>query len=460
MTGNNPKNNNTIRAATKKKNKKVAKRAAPPDGRDHAMIWLRYPGDADDVATIKNYLTSNDPDMPGRPNYGDYKEVKAQSWDGNGGGDWVVLFFVPNMKLCHIADLKGMTLEVADAYGIYSNNMHGPPPEPDDDDSNDSDDSSTKRSNIQRRDVFEISTPFWELSQIEVGPGEKWDAEWRPGRENSRDVGHDMYYAADESFGAGQTIFVLEDDFWDQNPEFSDDFFINGEPFSRPAIRRLPEFDWGGDQFNAPPSVSHGTPVISKVTGWQLGMAKRADVIVVTDRRSPPADGYNQIHERHIEGWIRVYNEVKRIYAADPSQRGKVIASWSYVNTRATHFAVIRPIFVRRLCKCYPLFPSSTFSCQSHHGLNADGLQLNRRDSQSPRGPGCDHHHDRPQQSCRAGRRLHRPPAPLCRPRIRGRENDREHGGRRRRRRHGTARRAQSVRRLAGHGPGIPAVSG
>ncbi|KAK4118088.1 hypothetical protein N657DRAFT_557527, partial [Parathielavia appendiculata] len=114
-----------------------------------------------------------------------------------------------------------------------------------------------------------------------------------------------------------------------------------------PAIRRLPEFDWGGDQFNAPPSVSHGTPVISKVTGWQLGMAKRANVIVVTDRRSPPADGYNLILERHIEGWIRVHNEVKRIYAADPSQRGKIIASWSHSLTRATHFAVIRPIFAR-----------------------------------------------------------------------------------------------------------------
>lgn len=330
----------------------------PLAGRDHAMIWGRFPGDPDSSAVIRNFLRNNenDPDMPNRPNYGDFKEVKANG-AGDDGSDWTVLFFVQNMKDCHLAQLKRNKFVVAEAYGIYDNNQNGNSDSQKGIDSDgDGSEDDGARTRIQRREVMQFGPEeSWELSQISVAPGESWESTWS---QNMVNGGHKMTYDADESFGQGQTIFVLEDEVPPQHPEFKQDFFLKSEPMSRPKMRALPEFEWdtvqGATTFNGKSNIKHSIGVASKAAGWRLGLAKKAQIIIVHDRSGLPADPNNMLWERHLEKWVRVYNEVKRMYASDASQRGKIIVTTSYGFVEEIHAKTMRYTMMRRWRK-YPL---------------------------------------------------------------------------------------------------------
>jgi hypothetical protein len=57
------------------------------------------------------------------------------------------------------------------------------------------------------------------------------------------------------------------------------------------------------------------------------------------------------IWERFLEKWLRVYNEVKRLYASDTSQQGKIIITTSYGFDTEMHKRVVGRTFIMRLCK-------------------------------------------------------------------------------------------------------------
>jgi hypothetical protein len=338
------------------------KKAPPLDGRDHVMIWPMYPDKPRSVDAIRQYLRdeARNPNMPNRPSYGDFKEVKATG-AGDDGGDWTALFFVHNMQRCHMEQLEEDLEDlIEDIYGIYernkgSNYFHDGRTILNRDSGVDAHDSPAI-ARMQRREVL-LHGPqkYWELSQINVGPGMAWDDSWK--QDPPSPPGHEMYYQADESFGLGQTIFVLEDDVEMSNPEFRDIFHFGSESISRERIRFLPEFDWGDQIHEGGSYLEHGTQVMSKLTGWELGLAKRAKIIVVKEYSNLPADPYNMIWERHLENWLRVYDEVRRIYTIDPSQRGKIIICTAFGFLEQIHDDVIRRAMVKRWCK-YPLFPS------------------------------------------------------------------------------------------------------
>ncbi|KAK0732417.1 hypothetical protein B0T21DRAFT_291610, partial [Apiosordaria backusii] len=159
-----------------------------------------------------------------------------------------------------------------------------------------------------------------------------------------------MYYTADDSFGKGQTVFIVEELLWDNHPELVNTW----QGYERPAIRKLPEFEWSkSDRFYASEKAKeagylHGTGITSKVVGWQLGLAKKAQVILVPGHYYLATDLWNTIWEQYLEKFIRIYHEVKRLYAEDPSQRGKVIVSMSVAFMDHQSAAVMKPIYIKR----------------------------------------------------------------------------------------------------------------
>lgn len=329
---------------------------------------MRYPEEEESVGRIRAFLEGqdNNPDLPEHKTYGYYKQVVANVADES-GADWVILFFVERMKTCHIKAVQRMKYDVAEAYGIYDNNQKAA-----DWADGGSDSNGIARKTVRKRQrsqmlgpphpMFNFPTPklmgdpneatrigprrYWELSQVAVAPGEKWDSIWQKDM-----TWHKMWYDAHESFSEGQTIFILEDGYWSKGPDLWDER-DNILPYRlrRPPIRSLPEFEWTKiPQLSSPPDLQHGTGMVSRAVGWELGLAKKAQVVVVTGETSAPADGLNTIYERHLERWARIYNEVKALYKADPSQRGKIIVSCSHIYIDRMDNRAIKLIMVRRL---------------------------------------------------------------------------------------------------------------
>lgn len=331
--------NATWTAETRNRRAKVGPRQnnPPPAGYDHAIIWVRNMDDHRAVQAIRMYLTdpANDPGIPGRPTYSDFKEVKAYGAAAD-GGDWTLFFFVPWMRTCHIQFLSTQ-IEVADAYGIYWKNVaHAsaavPPVQP-----------------KQRRELMNFKNhPDWVLSQISVPPGEKWEDKW----DTSGSRLFAMSFDLDDSFGQGQTVYILEDGADYSHEEFQMERIIYGKQFQRPGIQELPLFDWGVGPWNPlSVNVDHGTGVASKVVGWHLGLAKRAQLIIAKTGITSVYQDHYVLWEQSLEVFVRVYNQVKSTYAADPSQRGKIIISCSI----AFHGILERQLgrmATDRLCKC------------------------------------------------------------------------------------------------------------
>ncbi|KAI9148707.1 glucan 1,3-beta-glucosidase precursor [Paramyrothecium foliicola] len=300
----------------------LARRSPPQQGRDHYMFWMKNPASGG-VNDVKAWLRGTETDATNRPKYDDFKEVVAKGWEGNSDG--TLLIFVRNMQECHAKQLnEAHGDKITDSYGIYRRNQDTrgrsakvivP-------------DSPVKRQ--QQRRVVIDHDPYqsWEIPAISVPPGRKWPGTWNRADKNNQA----MSYQADSSFGKGQTIFVLEDDYVKTNSEFRPFVFfedVNGDDVDvgRPDIVRLDPFDWGGEQFDAPSELLHGTGVLSKVTGWELGMAKAANLVVVRNYMGDPEDHFNRIVERHLQIWVKVLNDVKELYRRDPSQRGRVVAT-------------------------------------------------------------------------------------------------------------------------------------
>jgi len=73
--------------------------------------------------------------------------------------------------------------------------------------------------------------------------------------------------------------------------------------------------------------LEHGTKVLSKIWGKQLGIAKRAQIVLVENYSLPPAVKANWIQERHLEALVRVIDDV---YEHSPENIGKVIINMSF----------------------------------------------------------------------------------------------------------------------------------
>ncbi|KAF6813167.1 glucan 1,3-beta-glucosidase, partial [Colletotrichum musicola] len=331
---------NASRNVTERSSRVIQKRAdePPPAGRDHALIWLWSPENEDEVNTVIQHITDyNSAGESYTPKLVTAKDAWSgaadNAWDENAQrSDWTPLIVVPNMQLCHMEELlDNVPSMILDIYGIYDRNKNGPPPPPPDSDDDSDRLPSTGSPQTLRKDKRDIEDFYgmgWELSQIAIAPGDPWDIEWQPGS-----GGTGMPYFADSSFGAGQIVYILEDDILDSHVEFDDDWSDQFAPdtfYNRGPIVKIPEFDWGLPNSNGPANVEHGTGVASKAVGWYLGMAKRAQLVVVQDRSLEPADPNNKIWQRRLEIWVRVYNDVRRRYAQDPSVRGKIVISASF----------------------------------------------------------------------------------------------------------------------------------
>ncbi|KAK4202936.1 glucan 1,3-beta-glucosidase, partial [Triangularia verruculosa] len=312
----------------------------PKVGHDHAMIWPENPGDSEEVGKITDWLkatTGGD----GRGTYGDYKELRANGF-GDDGSDWVIVIFVEDMLKCHIDALRDkFRWEIHCIYGIYKRNSEtfGVPVVNFDakKETNarqghakqgNATESASKRSQIQRRNSKMLQSEYWELSQISVAPGESWFASLQSEWPDT------MYYPVQDSFGEGQTVFIAENGLWNKHSELRN----NWEGYSRPPITYLPGLEWGKDDlFRSDPrsedyiyDLSHGTGVTSKVVGWELGLAKKAQVVLAGTEYAYARDWLNNIYEREMEKVVRVYNKVKQDYAEDLSRRGTYIFMTTY----------------------------------------------------------------------------------------------------------------------------------
>lgn len=318
----------------------------PPADRDHFLFWMMEPGNEGAVNRVIQYINSYNNPADGTPRefYTPKRVTAEDAWSGSPDNDfdenaqrsdWTPLIFVPNMRFCHVGELlDAHGVEILESYGLYDRNENGPP---DSDDERRPSNRALQTARETKRDIFDWDGMGWELSQISVAPGERWDVGWQVGT-----VGAGMPYFADDSFGVGQLIYILESDILDDHEEF--DVSWNG--YTGVPVFKLPEFDWGLPSADGPVDLDHGTGVASKAGGWFLGMAKRAQLIIVKDRTGDPADINNKIPPRWMEMWVRVYNDVRRRYAENPNLRGKVVVSisdgWSW------HDPKVPPLMVSR----------------------------------------------------------------------------------------------------------------
>ncbi|KAH7302825.1 hypothetical protein B0I35DRAFT_485623 [Stachybotrys elegans] len=288
-------------------------RAPPSPGRDHVMIWPRDAGNRAHVETIKSWLQNYPTQQAGRQYYDDFVEVNARGAADN-GDDWIPILYVHDMASLHFIDLLNCLGDLMLAYGENEWTTFRKKPN----------DGIAIFGAKERRAVLHV-TPFesWEIPQISVPPGEKWRGRW-DAQQDPKNSKHNMDYYADESFGAGQTIFIMDDDYYPGHPEFAQTGYANGR--SGPLLTRLPiqsldEFPWGNDE-NDRADINHGTSVLSKVTGWQLGLAKKSQIIYVKNRSVSVI-----AEEKLLEMWVRTYNRIRVILRNDGTQQGKIIIS-------------------------------------------------------------------------------------------------------------------------------------
>ncbi|KAI1373680.1 pectate lyase superfamily protein-domain-containing protein [Hypoxylon crocopeplum] len=319
----------------------------PQAGRDHAII---FPRDPFAVGPIKSFLTTHR-GASGEEAYSVRAKQISTSFlkTRNSAGEIIpspqpveitAFFFVKNMLQCHIDQLNSRAY-VAEAYGQYQHNkLHyqGKDPESDDDDDVESDafaldeiQIESANTTIQKRTPVDLITQrdIWQLSQIAVPPNFSWKIKARKPF---------FRYTADDSFGEGQRIYICEDDILAEHSEFGtaveiiDD--IDGRTlssFARTAIRRTTPFDYGSPEHQGPALNGHGTAVTSKTFGAKLGLAKKAEIVVVRNFNGDPPDKNNMIQERYLESLIQVLNDIKD---TGEESRGKFIVnmSWGWAN--------------------------------------------------------------------------------------------------------------------------------
>lgn len=113
-----------------------------------------------------------------------------------------------------------------------------------------------------------------------------------------------MSYHADKSLGKCQLIYILYDDIRESHEEFATKWEEEGVELSRLDVTKLPEFKPGLPDSERAVGFEHGTSFASNAGGWRLEMARQAQLIIVRDCTSTPADANNRIIDLHLRSGL------------------------------------------------------------------------------------------------------------------------------------------------------------
>ncbi|KAK7943020.1 Glucan 1-3-beta-glucosidase [Apiospora aurea] len=356
-----------------RRDEKIQRRAPPADGLDHAILYPANPRRVDGILAFLQrfgYATRT-------------RQITAAGF--------TAFFFITNMQECHIEQIKRErhadgTRLVTDAYGQYRWNV----------DRYDGRDNSNpqrravtnlggtvmrnvtidetprprKPAKLGRRDPIDVQLDgYYALSQISVPPEELWDDYAGAG---------DFLYSADDSFGTGQTIYFIEDGIDDGHSEFTPQITVgmDDKHLNRPPPDTFAPFDYGSAAHRGRPLIPHGTNVVSLAFGAQLGLAKRANIIVVGNENADPPDKNNLILERYLQSLVRVLEDVDRKGAAG---RGKSIINMSFgwVNDINSHAKFMRESHWAMLYKILKELDSRgvVIVCAAHNFYQTAGIR-------------------------------------------------------------------------------------
>jgi hypothetical protein len=90
----------------------------------------------------------------------------------------------------------------------------------------------------------------------------------------------------------------------------------------------MPAYVYGTSGIHAgAPLRRHGTEVLSNVWGVQLGLARKAQIVVPSNTNADPTNKNDKIQERYLESLVRILDEVKADY---PANEGTIIINMSF----------------------------------------------------------------------------------------------------------------------------------
>lgn len=279
------------------------------------MIFPKNPTNAAAHVALRNYLMSNpEPADNFWEAHGDRGTVVFSASNGDGSEPFYGLYLVHGLDRRHYDEMwnRRDILGIAHMFSIRDRNvMILPPASPHAQRSESARDTRNTTLPLMARDEGtrnEFATRFWELSIMAVPPKQSWEANLDDG----------LYrYQAHDSFGGGQVIYLVEEDMWTDHEEF-DGVLIDKSSIQVPYL---------GAHHVVDPDLTHGTQVAAKLVGKNLGLARKAQLILspFVPARAP-ADRLDTIHEGILMSLIGVLNHVMR----HPEKRGKQIVNVSW----------------------------------------------------------------------------------------------------------------------------------
>ncbi|KXX76236.1 Lectin [Madurella mycetomatis] len=281
------------------------------------MIFPKNPTNAAAHVALRNYLMSN-------------PEPAVNFWEARGGRGTVVfsasnsdgsepfygLYLVHGLDRRHYDEMwnRRDILGIAHMFSIQDRNlMILPPVSPHARRSETARDKRNTNTPLMARDKGtreKYRNEFWELSIMVVPPMQAWEV----------GLPYGMYgYEAYDSFGESQVIYVVEEGLWTGHEEF-DGALIDKSSIQVPYL---------GDHHVVDPDLTHGTQVAAKLVGKNLGLARKAQLILSPiPPMKAPADRLDTIHEGILISLIGVLNHVMR----HPGERGKQIAEYDMIH--------------------------------------------------------------------------------------------------------------------------------
>ncbi|KAF2992905.1 hypothetical protein E8E14_000151 [Neopestalotiopsis sp. 37M] len=236
------------------------------------------------------------------------------------GGGFMAYIFLKEVKVSIlpslIRELNFQRSLVKDAYGIFTYNDEG------NYQGTTADASISSRSGIDEDDIVEghqddlqlskraeRQSNYWELSQMSVPPGVAWS-------KSATLPGGPFTESYDTSFGRGQVIYVVEDDFLD-DAEFALTYNSpDGGTVTRSAVHKIPmgEDEDFGDIHRGAAKTKHGSEVLSKVWGINLGLAKNAQIVLPLNANGDPTERRNKIQDLYLNSLVRVLQDIDDNY--------------------------------------------------------------------------------------------------------------------------------------------------
>ncbi|KFA45429.1 hypothetical protein S40293_10065 [Stachybotrys chartarum IBT 40293] len=313
----------------------IQARAPCPD------VWVDnfivYPVDPTDVSAFTQYLQDNPVTLsnPDGPSWWD-RTRRVQ------GGGLTAFFFIESLTLQRLNDIntRKSFLGVADIFSIHEENSGKgwpgrPPPER----------------------TTSTNTNPWEISLMSVSPGGRWQDYYEPQTNPT-----EFYYNADDSFGRGQVIYLVEDGINTDHPQFS----------NRGNIRPL-DAQAFPPRHQGPRLDAHGTQVGSLIHGEDLGLGYNAELVIVRNFNADTDDARNYIHDRYLASLIAVLADVR---ARGNEGRSIVNMSFGWESNvdffmSEAHFRILRRILLA-------LDEANVVLVTATHNLNQQPLYRNR----------------------------------------------------------------------------------